>query len=449
MSSDYPPTPKAPWNVEDDEDVLMTPIPKHHAPLRTTPLRTPRTPLRTTPLRTPYGNPTPQRSRSTRSPTQAERHVHVHHMTDGVMKLLSEAQFSYMTPILSTEMQYGTRFQPRSKAYGTAISIDNDHLLHWMRAGADVSSGANGSTFIAHFSNVPHEEFLIKTVRRNTRCEEGPLKDPYACNDPLSMEFVNTVVMASMRSLGMPNFARTYGYFWSRRHVTGHGTNPDTLEYKPESAPAPFMVLEYLRPEYTTQMYYMSVHMESDRKLWWIIVQLLLALDAAQTFNQFTHHDLHLNNIMCVDITMFEVSRGLEEGSLPRTLTYGEHTIPVEFYGVIIDLGRAYVNNRRDVGRALGMQSSDYEPDDNLFWQRHNLSGAGRHYSKCLDMRRMMHGVFKTREFRDRVSLELKRDFLREYPLDDRDDYLNCTAGRTFTGPKVWAENIMQKLARP
>lgn len=412
----------------DRDDEVMTPL---------------RTPLRSTPLRTPYGAPTPKRHGSMPSPQKL--HLHVHHETPAVLQLLGEASFAYMTPILGVEASYGTPFQPRSKSYGSAVSIDNDRLMHWMRASSEVGSGATGSTFMAHFSNVPNEEFLIKTVRENPRCARGPLKDPYGCNDPLAMEYINTVAMASMRSVGFINFVRAYGYFWSRRHVRGHGTAPDTLEYDEHSRPAPFMVLEYLQPAYTNSMYLVVQHEESDVKVWWLVVQLLLALEQAQAFNQFTHYDLHLNNILCVDINAFH---GIDDERTTHRLTYGNHTIPATYYAVIIDMGRAYINNRREVGRALGMDATDYDLAENEFWRRHHLHGAARSFSRCTDMRRMMHGVFQTRTWRQERSLELEQEFLRVFPYEDEKEYIDRMPGcRHFRGPQAWAERIMERLA--
>jgi hypothetical protein len=144
-------------------------------------------------------------------------------------------------------------------------------------------------------------------------------------------------VMNSLNDLAnvCPHFCQTYGMIECKVNPLAHGTaNPFNIDGK-HSVKKSVLLMEHLSP--STKFYnYLKNPSIPEKQIFSVIKQTLLAIAIAQRKKQFTHYDLHSNNVMITkcsrDLVMVYI---LDEENQFMIPTHG-------LYPVIIDFGFAY-----------------------------------------------------------------------------------------------------------
>lgn len=189
-------------------------------------------------------------------------------------------------------------------------------------------SSASGYVFFMDFVN--------KTIQVIMKIPQSGI---YNVLDMKREYFIGLYCMNNMRYL-LPNFMYTLGGFMCTlgNPRTGICANTGDPEY-------PFMVLEKINGQSLYELLRSDTLVYED--LVSIILQILVALDVAQREYQFTHHDMHVANVMV-------------RKSLPGeqyTVQSGHYTYTFQnlnYVAVIIDYGRSSVKHKhRYIGTDL------------------------------------------------------------------------------------------------
>lgn len=160
-------------------------------------------------------------------------------------------------------------------------------------------------------------------------------KHEYA--DPASYEYYIGLVLNRLRSMDIPNFGLVYGRFFC-------GFNPSgKMLCDKKYANKTNVLYEYITSlsdkTITLQDYIDSDSIELGKKtinLINILVMLLISLQKAQDILQFTHYDLHLGNVLLVELN--------ETYNFVYWYNDKKYNIMLDYFPFIIDYGRSHVN---------------------------------------------------------------------------------------------------------
>lgn len=184
---------------------------------------------------------------------------------------------------------------------------------------------ANGLIHVVKLkkSNSKFSKLLIK-VQRNERA------------DPASYEYYIGLALNTLREMSVPNFGLVYGRF-------SCGFNPEGKKICDNSYRKKTHVLyEYITSlsDKTRTLYdYIKWEPNSEQKnitLINIIVMLMISLQKAQDALEFTHYDLHLENVLLVQLNA--------KYKFVYEYNGKKYTIILDYFPFIIDFGRSHVN---------------------------------------------------------------------------------------------------------
>lgn len=157
--------------------------------------------------------------------------------------------------------------------------------------------------------------------------------------DPASYEYYIGLTLNKLRGMDIPNFGLVYGRFYC-------GFNPDGKTLCDKKFKGKTNVLyEYITSlsdkTITLQNYIDSDTIEPDIEkknvnLINIIIMLLISIQKAQDILKFTHYDLHLENVLLVELN----------ATYNFVYEYGgkKYNIVLDYFPFIIDYGRSYVD---------------------------------------------------------------------------------------------------------
>lgn len=200
-----------------------------------------------------------------------------------------------------------------------------DHLIGLHQIG---DASANGTAFVADLvsgpsTNVADDLFVIKAPQSSSDADE------------MAHEVAVGFATNALRPF-VPNFAYIFGYFSCSGPVV---KDKDVVAWCQGSGPGSvgYALYENIQNAVSLKSYLKT---SSPRQIWHAYIQILMALRSAQNRVQFTHYDLHTENI------------------LVRKVSAPEFFIPIdEFYvkaeGVctIIDYGMSHVEWKSSAGR--------------------------------------------------------------------------------------------------
>jgi hypothetical protein len=155
--------------------------------------------------------------------------------------------------------------------------------------------------------------------------------------DPASYEYYIGLALNILRGMGAPNFGLVYGRFNCGFNPTGK-TICDK-KYKDKT----YVLYEYITSlsdkTITLYDYITSDKINKERKspnLVNILIALMISLQKAQDTMGFTHYDLHLGNVLLVQLNKTYNFAYEHNGK--------KYNIVLDYFPFIIDYGRSYVN---------------------------------------------------------------------------------------------------------
>lgn len=170
----------------------------------------------------------------------------------------------------------GSKLHKATKSYGRIWSRSTRGLLELSR---ELASGANGNVYEKRMC---HDLFVVvKEAKAMNGCD-------FDCSDPLTFEFAVLYVLSGLRHR-IPNFPLAYGVLWTEPSDGGPGQVPVLVTERIEAAQT---MSDWLRVQQVT-------HTEqSEREVVRAMLQVLGALMMAMERYDFTHWDLHTQNVV-------------------------------------------------------------------------------------------------------------------------------------------------------
>lgn len=184
---------------------------------------------------------------------------------------------------------------------------------------------ANGLIYVVKLkkSKSKFSKLLIK-VQRNERA------------DPASYEYYIGLALNTLREMSVPNFGLVYGRFSCGFNPVGSKICDGSYRKKT------YVLYEYITSlsDKTRTLYdYIKWEPNSEQKetnLINILVMLLISLQKAQDALEFTHYDLHLDNVLLVQLNA--------KYKFVYEYNGKKYTIILDYFPFIIDFGRSHVN---------------------------------------------------------------------------------------------------------
>jgi hypothetical protein len=184
---------------------------------------------------------------------------------------------------------------------------------------------ANGLIYVVKLkkSKSKFSKLLIK-VQRNESA------------DPATYEYYVGLALNSLREMNVPNFGLVYGRFSCGFNPTGNKICDSSYRKKT------YVLYEYITSlsDKTRTLYdYIKWEPNSDQKdvnLMNILVMLLISLQKAQDALEFTHYDLHLDNVLLVQLNA--------KYNFIYEYNGKKYSIMLDYFPFIIDFGRSHVN---------------------------------------------------------------------------------------------------------
>lgn len=156
--------------------------------------------------------------------------------------------------------------------------------------------------------------------------------------DPASYEYYIGLGLNTLRGMGVPNFGLVYGRFNCGFNPSGKTICDNKFKDKT------YVLYEYITSlsdkTITLYDYIVSDKIDKEKKnvnMVNILVMLMISLQKAQDTMQFTHYDLHLGNVLLVELNATYNFVYEHEGK--------KYNIVLDYFPFIIDYGRSYVNS--------------------------------------------------------------------------------------------------------
>lgn len=191
---------------------------------------------------------------------------------------------------------------------------------------------ANGIIYVVKLrkSSSKYSKLLIKVQRSQF-------------SDPPSYEYYVGRTLNALRGMNVPNFGLVYGRF-----SCGFLESGKKLCDRTEIEEKTHVLYEYITSlsgkTITLSEYIASNRIQPDNSrktvnIVNILIMLMISLQRAQDFLQFTHYDLHLGNVLLVELN----------ASYSFVYEYGgkKYTIVLDYFPFIIDYGRSHVDPKR------------------------------------------------------------------------------------------------------
>lgn len=224
--------------------------------------------------------------------------------------------------------------------------------------------------------------------------------------DPASYEYYIGLTLNILRGMGAPNFGLVYGRF-------NCGFNPKAKTICDKN----YQDKTYVLYEYITSLsdktitlydYIISEKVSKERKnpnLVNILIMLMISLQKAQDTMGFTHYDLHLGNVLLVQLNKTYNFVYEHNGK--------KYNIVLDYFPFIIDYGRSYVNpDIVDKVVGGGIYDSDKKEYYKNFREYQNKSWQGREFVVDEDkIRRYVNRKLMNNRFVSNLSGVMEREF--------------------------------------
>lgn len=230
--------------------------------------------------------------------------------------------------------------------------------------------------------------------------------------DPASYEYYIGLALNILRGMGAPNFGLVYGRF-------NCGFNPKgkTIcdnKYKDKT----YVLYEYITSlsdkTITLHDYIKSDKINKDRKgpnVVNILIMLMISLQKAQDKMGFTHYDLHLGNVLLVQLNKTYNFVYEHNGR--------KYNIILDYFPLIIDYGRSYVNpDIVDEVVGEGIYDSDKNEYYKNFREYQNKEWRGREF--VIDEDKIRRYVNR-RLMNNRFVYNLRGVMEREFGIKSKD----------------------------
>jgi hypothetical protein len=168
-----------------------------------------------------------------------------------------------------------------------------------------------------------------------------------ATSDPISYEYYVGLTMNRLRSYGIQNFSLVYGRYTEKREDTSKKQSHVLYEYIRDKKGETMSLGKFLEN--------MLLNFDTDKEisLLGIVFMVLISLQKAQDILQFTHYDLHYNNVLVLQLD--DVYQIKYEYKGKAYFFYSK------FVPFIIDYGRSHINP--DVAVTYDKKFRDMERD--------------------------------------------------------------------------------------
>ena len=155
--------------------------------------------------------------------------------------------------------------------------------------------------------------------------------------DPASYEYYVGLALNVLRDMSVPNFGLVYGRFNCGFNPSGKTICDKNYQDKT------YVLYEYITSlsdkTMTLYDYIISDKISKERKspnLVNILIMLMISLQKAQDIMGFTHYDLHLGNVLLVQLN--------KTYNFVYEYNGKKYDIVLDYFPFIIDYGRSYVN---------------------------------------------------------------------------------------------------------
>lgn len=224
--------------------------------------------------------------------------------------------------------------------------------------------------------------------------------------DPASYEYYVGLALNILRGMGAPNFGLVYGRF-------NCGFNPEGKTICDKN----YQDKTYVLYEYITSLsdktitlydYIISEKISKERKnsnMVNILIMLMISLQKAQDTMGFTHYDLHLWNVLLVQLNKTYIFVYEHNGK--------KYNIVLDYFPFIIDYGRSYVKpDIVDKVVSDGIYDSDKKEYYKNFREYQNKAWKGREFVVDEDkIRRYVNRKLMNNRFVSNLSDVMEREF--------------------------------------
>jgi hypothetical protein len=264
---------------------------------------------------------------------------------------------------------------------------DSGKIQEYIKAFSDVLNNLDINKIfkIVNFINQPSSNGSIyvvqlkKSVSKFSKLLIKVPKTPTA--DPVSYEYYVGLTLNNLRPMNIQNFGLVYGRFFCGFNPSDPKNNSELLsrklcdnKYKKKT----HVLYEYITTlsDKTITLYkYINDENNNDAKkninLINILIMLMISLQNAQDELNFTHYDLHLENVLLVKLNATYNFVYEYKGK--------KYNILLEYFPFIIDYGRSHVNPDK-VDKSLEIYDydnqisyEDFKEYQNLIWKDANF----------------------------------------------------------------------------
>lgn len=224
--------------------------------------------------------------------------------------------------------------------------------------------------------------------------------------DPASYEYYVGLALNILRGMGALNFGLVYGRFNCGFNPSGKTICDKDYQNKT------YVLYEYITSlsdkTMTLYDYIISDKISKERKnanLVNILIMLMISLQKAQDVMGFTHYDLHLGNVLLVQLN--------KTYKFVYEYNGKKYNIVLDYFPFIIDYGRSYVNPDI-VDRVAG--GVIYDSDKNKYYKNfkeyQNKEWKGREFKLDEDkIRRYVRRKLMNNRFVSNLSDVMEREF--------------------------------------
>jgi hypothetical protein len=238
------------------------------------------------------------------------------------------------------------------------------------------------------------------------------------------------MALNELRSMNVHNFSLVYGRFMCGFNKENIQKTKEICDYKSEQKT--HVLYEYIATESgkteTLKSFIQKINNTNKEKmnveLMNIMIMLMISLQHAQDQLDFTHYDLHLENVLLVKLN----------GTYKFKYDYkgNEYSIILEYFPFIIDFGRSYVNaskvdkivNETIIDTDKNKKYSNFEQYQKECWESARFvlnldNNSDRLINK--EIRRILKSKLMNEKFRKKVLKEINKDFSKNFSDIDLD----------------------------
>lgn len=330
---------------------------------------------------------------------------------------------------------------------------------------------ANGVIAVGRLlhTSLRNQQVILKTARQNANV------------DPIEYEFVIQAALNELRPR-IPHFTFAFALFRCPTTLRKSGFNNRRKKYTYKvaqfcrgfGAPAPFLMIEQVDPGTSLRI---AMHAMTAPMLLSHVCQVLFALQIAQDQFDFTHYDLHGDNVLAQSLGAC-CGYGGPPSNLKKPVIFmyqyegRNYAFAARYLAMIIDFGRSYMKEaaRRKVGRRKDQTGGPQLPSsvwNNKKYMRSWHGQFGVNLSKpnyVFDMVRYFNSVYDTAPSRLRNDPTLKRlralmssefpDYNKNHKFTERSKGKNGILNRPFDlikeilKTRVTDEEVVRTLKR-